>query len=280
MGGAAGVYATASDSIAMMSRLHLTAFRVSLLVTLGLIGLYQMTVQLSLMRNLETKLLDWRMQWRDVQRPDVPVALVVIDDQSIAELGRWPWSRSHFATVVRRLTAAGARVIALDLLLGEPEWHPVHNDLQALRTTFEALHLPNQSAPLQEFHQRLVALAESTDPDSALATVLQGARHTLLAFSFTIETPGQHSRPPTIAPPPFMSATAYRALQRAGPEPPHLPLTASELRVPIAPLAQAAQALGHVQVDFDTDGMPRYEYPVVPYQDAYYPSLAVQAVRL
>src|SRR5262249_32381091 len=36
----------------------------------------------------------------------------------------------------------------------------------------------------------------------------------------------------------------------------------------------------HVQVDFDTDGTPRYEYPVVPHQDAYYPSLAVQAVRL
>ncbi len=264
----------------MMSRLRLTAFRVSLLVTLVLIGLYLITVQLSLMRNLETKLLDWRMQRRGVQRPDVPVALVVIDDQSIAELGRWPWSRSHFATVVRRLTAAGARVIALDLLLGEPEGHPVRDDLQALRTTFEALHLPNQSAPLQEFHQRLVALAEATDPDSALATALQEAQHTLLAFSFTVETPAQRSGPPTTPPPAFMSVAAYRALWRAGPEPPHLPLTASALRVPIAPLAQAAQALGHVQVALDTDGTQRYEYPVVPYQDAYYPSLAVQAVRL
>jgi len=157
----------------MMSRLRLTAFRVSLLVTLGLIGLYQMTVQSNLLRNLETKLLDLRLQLRGVQRPDVPVALVVIDDQSIAELGRWPWSRRHFATVVRRLPAAGARVITLDLLLSEPEGHPVRDDLQALRTTFESLHLPNQSAPLQEFQQRLVALAESTDPDSALATALQ-----------------------------------------------------------------------------------------------------------
>src|SRR5215470_5215273 len=160
----------------MMRRLRLTAFRVSLLVTLGLIGLYQMTVQSSLMRNLETRLLDLRFHLRGVQRPDVPVALVVIDDQSIAELGRWPWSRSHFATVVRRLTAAGARVIAFDLLLTEPEVHLVRDDLQALRTTFEALHLPNQSAALQEFHQRLIALAASADPDSVLATALREAR--------------------------------------------------------------------------------------------------------
>jgi len=38
--------------------------------------------------------------------------------------------------------------------------------------------------------------------------------------------------------------------------------------------------IGHVQIAFDTDGTPRYEYPVVSYQDAYYPSLALQALRL
>jgi hypothetical protein len=35
-----------------------------------------------------------------------------------------------------------------------------------------------------------------------------------------------------------------------------------------------------VQIAFDTDGTPRYEYPVVPYHDAYYPALALQALRL
>src|SRR5262249_47706677 len=160
------------------------------------------------------------------------------------ELGRWPWSRSYFAAVVRRLTAAGARVIAFDLLFSEPEWRPVRDDLQALRTTFEALHLPNQSDPLQDFHQQLVALAESADPDSMLATALQEARHTLLGFSFAVETPRQRSGGVVIPPPPFMSASAYRALQHTGPEPPPLPLTAGELLLPIAPLAQAVQALG------------------------------------
>ena len=263
----------------MMSYLRLTAFRVTLLVILGLIGLYQMTVQSNLMRNLETKLLDLRMQLRGVQRPDVPVALVVIDDQSIAELGRWPWSRRHFATVVQRLTAAGARVIAFDILFSEPERHTDRDALQALRTTFEDLHLP-KSPPLQEFQQHLVTLAESADPDNALAAALHEAQHTLLAFSFAVTSAAQHSRGATTEPPPFVRATAYRALQPTGPEPPRLSLSDGELLLPIAPLAQAAQTLGHVNVAFDTDGTPRYEYPVVPYQDAYYPSLAVQAVRL
>ena len=46
----------------MMRRLQLTAFRVSLLVTLGIIGLYQVTGQATLMRDLETKLLDLRLR--------------------------------------------------------------------------------------------------------------------------------------------------------------------------------------------------------------------------
>jgi adenylate cyclase len=280
MGGEADLYTATSNSIAMMTRLRLTAFRVSLLVTLGLIGLYQITVQSSLMRNLETKLLDLRFHLRGVQRPNAPVALVVIDDQSIAELGRWPWSRILLATAVQRLATAGARVIAFDMLLSEPELHPVRDGLQALRTTFEALPLPDQSAPLQEFHQRLVALAETADPDSTLATALRETQRTLLAFAFAVDAPSQRFGRAITELPSFVRASAYRTLLSTGPELPRLPLTADKLLIPIAPLAQAAQALGHVNVFFDTDGTPRYEYTIASYQDSYYPSLVVQAVRL
>jgi adenylate cyclase len=280
MGTGARVEAIASGRVAMMRRLHLTAFRVSLLVTLGIMGFYQVTGQATLMRNLETRLLDLRLLWRGVQHPHVPVALVLIDDKSIAELGRWPWSRSRLASVVQQLRVAGARVIVFDILFSEPEGHPARDTLQALRTTFEALDLPKQSSALQEFHQTLVTLAESEDPDTAFAAALQEARHTLLAFSFDVEASGQRPMLTTTAPPAFVRAAAYRALRRAGPEPPILPLTAGRLLLPIAALAQAAQTLGHVKVAFDTDGTPRYEYLVVPYQDAYYPSLPIQALRL
>jgi adenylate cyclase len=224
--------------------------------------------------------IDLRIRLRGAQHPKVPIALVLIDDQSITELGRWPWSRHHFATVVRQLATAGARVIAFDLLFSEPEAYPTRHALQALRTAFEVLDLPEQSSALQEFHKTLVTLAESEDPDTTLATALREARHTLLAFSFETEASGQRPALATPTPQPFVRAAAYRALQRVGPEPPILPLIAGKLLLPIAPLAQAAQSIGHVKIAFDTDGTPRYEYPVVSYQDVYYPSLALQALRL
>jgi adenylate cyclase len=46
-------------------------------------------------------------------RPEIRI--VAIDDASLSSLGRWPWSREVHATLIRRLTEAGARVIAYDV---------------------------------------------------------------------------------------------------------------------------------------------------------------------
>ena len=47
---------------------------------------------------------------------DLPdVALVAIDPQSVRALPDWPWPRSVYAQALRRLDAAGAKVIAIDI---------------------------------------------------------------------------------------------------------------------------------------------------------------------
>ncbi len=51
---------------------------------------------------------------------DDRIVLVEIDDRSLAELGRWPWSRRTHAQMIDRLTAAGTRGVGLNLLLSEP----------------------------------------------------------------------------------------------------------------------------------------------------------------
>ena len=57
-------------------------------------------------------------------RPSRPVppeiVVVAVDDKSIRRLGRWPWPRTRHAELIRRLKAAGARVIAFDVLFSEP----------------------------------------------------------------------------------------------------------------------------------------------------------------
>lgn len=47
------------------------------------------------------------------------LAIIEIDEASLAQIGRWPWPRSIHAALLGMLTDAGARVIGLDILMAE-----------------------------------------------------------------------------------------------------------------------------------------------------------------
>ena len=70
--------------------------------------------EVPLLDQLELKTYDMRM--RALERsPARHVTIAAIDEQSLAKVGRWPWSRSVHAGIIRRLDEAGARVIAFDI---------------------------------------------------------------------------------------------------------------------------------------------------------------------
>src|SRR6195952_274204 len=50
-----------------------------------------------------------------------PVAIVDIDEASLAKLGQWPWPRTRIADMGANLTRLGAVVIAFDVLFSEPD---------------------------------------------------------------------------------------------------------------------------------------------------------------
>jgi diguanylate cyclase (GGDEF)-like protein/PAS domain S-box-containing protein len=80
---------------------------------------------------------DWHLNWWSRPPPD-DILIVAIDEQSLSELGRWPWSRRFHAQLIDNLTAAGAQVIALDIVFAEPhENDPVGDKLlaQSLKTS-------------------------------------------------------------------------------------------------------------------------------------------------
>src|SRR3954463_7861171 len=71
-----------------------------------------------LLDQLELKTYDMRLRALERSRPR-HVTIAAIDEQSLARIGRWPWSRSVHAELVRRLDEAGARVVAFDLFFPE-----------------------------------------------------------------------------------------------------------------------------------------------------------------
>ena len=53
--------------------------------------------------------------------PDLPVRVVDIDEQSLANWGQWPWPRTLLAQLVKNLGEYGAAAIAFDMLFIEPD---------------------------------------------------------------------------------------------------------------------------------------------------------------
>jgi adenylate cyclase len=74
--------------------------------------------------HIETKLYDLRLYIRGlVVSPEPPgdIMIVTVDEKSIAQVGRWPWSRAVTAKLVDAVAAGEPRVIGVDILFSEAE---------------------------------------------------------------------------------------------------------------------------------------------------------------
>lgn len=57
----------------------------------------------------------------DAQPASPDIVIVAIDERSLAEVGRWPWSRSVHTDLVERISGQEPAALGLDLLLSEPD---------------------------------------------------------------------------------------------------------------------------------------------------------------
>lgn len=98
---------------------------------------------------------------------DDRITILDIDDYSIEEIGRWPWTRTHMAELIAKLTDAGAAVIGLDMFFSEYERNPLDESARLLETSDEPT--------LLQIAEFLHPLAEANDADVALGEVVADA---------------------------------------------------------------------------------------------------------
>ncbi len=72
-------------------------------------------------RGLESRSIDWRFKARGVIKPQAPVVIVAIDDESFASMPeRWVWPRHFYARLVSNLKKLGAKAVGFDVIYSEP----------------------------------------------------------------------------------------------------------------------------------------------------------------
>lgn len=86
-----------------------------------LLGLGLLIVDPLPMQTLRNNVFDQYQRWYPRPYIEVPVRIVDIDEETMTQLGQWPWPRTRLAELVQRLKIAGVAAIGFDVLLAESD---------------------------------------------------------------------------------------------------------------------------------------------------------------
>jgi adenylate cyclase len=251
---------------------------VCLAITVGLLCVFAPP---TLVDQIELRILDWHARLRGSLPVPPNISIVAIDETSLELVGRWPWPRTRTAEIIQRLAEGGAKVIALDLLINEPDENSRLVLARTLAERYRALGLPRTSGPAADFGRLIEGALADADTDTALAQAMAATRRVVLPYFFVfppnevmpLDEEGQRllNRSRVVA---FASADAEQAMD------PRSPGNATGVLLPLPQLMTASAANGHVNVLPDTDGALRRVKLVIRLGDGLYPSLALESVRL
>jgi adenylate cyclase len=263
-----------------------TAIKIMSLGMSGLITLFFLFIDLSdpaVVQNsldlFEMKSLDLRFRLREALQPeksDADFAVIAIDEKSIREIGRWPWSRAEMAKLVKIVAEGQPRVIGLDILFSEPETTNLHSLIQTFKKNY-AGHSPSD----RRFLKLLERNEREVNPDLQLANAIEHAGNVVLPMALIVPTTDLSARQqPPSEPPAVLTTSSFGLIKQASMAKTFLPIEADSVIPPIPLLAERTKALGHGYYQPDRDGVLRWEYLVLKYGDDYYPSFGLQIARV
>lgn len=254
---------------------------------------------------------DLGVRLRD-RTPSDRIAIIAIDDASIANLGRWPWPRSLHAALIDKLRAGGAKLIASTVFYSEQEQEAggrVLDELaQTLRQSALSQQIPaeiesfgvmlndgarkdrklaaiakayNQSALATEYGKDLEALQATIEEgrrrlasDNALAQAIAAAGNVLLPMGFTLGRP--QGRPDRPLPDDVRRNALTDIVDRVDAKNRGaLPLPVMDAQPPVPELGAPAAGIGALVSTLDVDGAVRQEPLVLRWYDEFYPSLSL-----
>ena len=206
--------------------------------------------------------------------PSDQIAVIAIDDQSIANIGRWPWPRDIHAKLIDQLSAAKAKTIVHTAFFFEPQ---VDRGLSYIRKMKDVLAVPSTNATAEfiagqqstnlQLSKVIVEAEQALDTDAILAASIKKAGNVLVPSVYVLGEPqGKPDKPL----PDF-------ALQSAIDETQGFSMPATKSQQPIDSIGNAAAGVGHLNQSQEIDGVVRHEPLLVNYFGKAVPSLSLLA---
>ena len=261
----------------------------ALLIVIVIIGLSLTT---GFFRALDTKAYDWAVGATSKTASD-KVAIITIDEQSIGNLGRWPWSREIHAGMIDKLAEAKAKVIGHTVFFFEPQKDPgldYINQLIEVYGKHSATPAPipeptpttapkgkggtpviatpaAPNAALAEFEPILAKAEQALNTDRRLAESIKKAGNVILPMNLGASMFAPNGKP-DIKLPDFVKANAVPGASSAI-------YAGDDLGFPITQLGSVASAVGDLSLITDDDGGVRRDITTVDFFGTNFPSLAL-----
>ena len=203
------------------------------------------------------------------------IAVIAIDDQSIANIGRWPWSRDVHAKMTDILSGAKAKTIGYTVFFFEPQVDAGLAYINKLKEVYAASRFNGSHDPDAEKLEAVInEAAGALNNDEKLAASFKKANNVVLPLifqQFPFEPQGNPDKPL----PDNILANAIPSKDKTADS---LPPPGVGPAFPIEDLATSAVGIGHLNAQPDVDGGTRTEPLVVRYYDKFFPSLSLMLV--
>ena len=225
-----------------------------------------------LIQSLERKAYDLGVQ-ATTRVPSDRVAIIAIDESSISNIGRWPWSREIHARMIDALAGAKAKVIVNSTFFFEPQVDAGLGYIGKLLELYRNIPQTGTVPPGFTLLGELLTEAEQAlNTDRKLAASLERSGNVLLPMLFQALAEPQGAPDPKRPLPDYVLRNSL-ALRTPGGDPLTVPGVGPIY--PIPELGVATAAIGHLNASTDVDGAVRAEPLLVRHFDRYFPSLAL-----
>jgi len=191
---------------------------------------------------LERRIYDMEMRFiqSDKQGPH-NIALIDIDDKSLATFGSWPWPRNLMAEMINLLKKNGAKIIGLNIPFFEKEKNQGLSEVKAFRERFKAYPPVNKDTTVTTWVlENLKNMEDNLDNDRRMVESVNLSGNVILpalGHFGSYQQSTKKGKEPAFLNNLLTSAQISPSLQKR--------LSANHLSLPYSELALAASGLGH-----------------------------------
>jgi adenylate cyclase len=240
---------------------HVARIALGLLITLFFIGHAARYYQVPFIIQLDNIIYDARLQVTMPGGVDESVVILDIDENSLQEVGHWPWPRDRLAQLIDKLfDQYQVGIVAFDVVFAEADYS------SGIRVLDRMAQAALKDVP--QFQQQYRELRPGLDYDALFAQAMKG-RPVVLGYYFSSD---QNAKLIAAIPEPVLPKGTFRGRNIAISQ-------WSGYGGNLEQFQRSAAGGGHFNPITDKDGVIRRVPMIVEFDGAYYESLSLAVVR-